>query len=36
MPYLCEFTDEELGIPPDDVEDPVYWGNHGEKWGTYR
>ncbi|VDM47324.1 unnamed protein product [Toxocara canis] len=36
MPYLNEFTDEELGIPPDDAPDPVYWGNHGEKYGTYR
>ncbi|KAI1720963.1 NADH dehydrogenase 1 beta subcomplex subunit 2 domain-containing protein [Ditylenchus destructor] len=29
MPYLDEFTDEELGIPPDDAPDPEYWGNHG-------
>lgn len=36
MPYLDEFTDEELGIPPDDAPDPDYWGNHYEKYGTYR
>lgn len=36
MPYLAEFTDEELGIPPDDAEDPEYWGNHGKVYGTYR
>ncbi len=30
MPYLSEFTDEELGIPPDDAPDPEYWGNHCE------
>lgn len=36
MPYLWEFTDEELGIPPDSAPDPEYWGNHGKPWGTYR
>ncbi|MFH4983295.1 hypothetical protein AB6A40_010004 [Gnathostoma spinigerum] len=36
MPYLSEFTDEELGIPPDDAPDPEYWGNHNEVYGTYR
>ncbi|CEF63333.1 Hypothetical protein SRAE_1000159500 [Strongyloides ratti] len=36
MPYLDEFTDEELGIPPDNAPDPEYWGNHGKKYGTYR
>ncbi|KHJ85073.1 hypothetical protein OESDEN_15206, partial [Oesophagostomum dentatum] len=36
MPYLYEFSDEELGIPPDDAPDPEYWGNHGKKYGTYR
>lgn len=36
MPYLHEFTDEELGIPPDSEPDPEYWGNHGKKYGTYR
>ncbi|KIH56542.1 brix domain protein, partial [Ancylostoma duodenale] len=36
MPYLHEFSDEELGIPPDSAPDPEYWGHHGEKYGTYR
>ncbi|KAI6211539.1 Protein F44G4.2 [Aphelenchoides besseyi] len=36
MPYLEEFTDEELGIPPDSAEDPEYWGHHGKPYGTYR
>ncbi|KJH45468.1 brix domain protein [Dictyocaulus viviparus] len=36
MPYLHEFTDEELGIPPDSAPDPEYWGNHDKKYGTYR
>uniref|UniRef100_A0A1I8ALC8 NADH dehydrogenase [ubiquinone] 1 beta subcomplex subunit 2, mitochondrial n=1 Tax=Steinernema glaseri TaxID=37863 RepID=A0A1I8ALC8_9BILA len=36
MPYLHEFTDEELGIPPDNAPDPEYWGNHGKPYGTYR
>ncbi|KAE9414868.1 hypothetical protein Angca_008422, partial [Angiostrongylus cantonensis] len=36
MPYLHEFTDEELGIPPDSEPDPEYWGNHGKEYGTYR
>uniref|UniRef100_A0A0N4ZYT0 NADH dehydrogenase [ubiquinone] 1 beta subcomplex subunit 2, mitochondrial n=1 Tax=Parastrongyloides trichosuri TaxID=131310 RepID=A0A0N4ZYT0_PARTI len=36
MPYLSEFTDEELGIPPDNAPDPEYWGNHGKPYGTYR
>lgn len=36
MPYLHEFSDAELGIPPDSAEDPEYWGNHGKKYGTYR
>ncbi|VDL81993.1 unnamed protein product [Nippostrongylus brasiliensis] len=36
MPYLHEFSDEELGIPPDSAPDPEYWGNHGKKYGTYR
>ncbi|CAD5217848.1 unnamed protein product [Bursaphelenchus xylophilus] len=37
IPYIPkEFTDEELGIPPDDAEDPEYWGSHGKKYGTYR
>lgn len=36
MPYLDEFSDEELGIPPDSAPDPEYWGNHGKKYGTYR
>uniref|UniRef100_A0A0N5ANY2 NADH dehydrogenase [ubiquinone] 1 beta subcomplex subunit 2, mitochondrial n=1 Tax=Syphacia muris TaxID=451379 RepID=A0A0N5ANY2_9BILA len=36
MPYLEEFTDEELGILPDDAPDPEYWGNHYEPYGTYR
>lgn len=35
-PYLEEFTDEELGIPPDDAPDPEYWGNHGKPYGSYR
>ncbi len=26
IPALEEFTDEELGIPPDDAPDPEYWG----------
>ncbi|CAA90118.1 putative NADH dehydrogenase [ubiquinone] 1 beta subcomplex subunit 2, mitochondrial [Caenorhabditis elegans] len=36
MPYLSEFTDEELGIPKDSAEDPEYWGNHKKEYGTYR
>lgn len=36
MPYLSEFTDEELGIPKDGDADPEYWGNHGKPYGTYR
>ncbi|EPB70707.1 hypothetical protein ANCCEY_10208 [Ancylostoma ceylanicum] len=36
MPYLHEFSDEELGIPPDSAPDPEYWGHHGQKYGTYR
>uniref|UniRef100_A0AC35TUN1 NADH dehydrogenase [ubiquinone] 1 beta subcomplex subunit 2, mitochondrial n=1 Tax=Rhabditophanes sp. KR3021 TaxID=114890 RepID=A0AC35TUN1_9BILA len=36
MPYLSEFTDQELGIPKDSEADPEYWGNHGKKYGTYR
>uniref|UniRef100_A0A0N5BPX8 NADH dehydrogenase [ubiquinone] 1 beta subcomplex subunit 2, mitochondrial n=1 Tax=Strongyloides papillosus TaxID=174720 RepID=A0A0N5BPX8_STREA len=36
MPYLTEFSDEELGIPPDNAPDPEYWGNHDKKYGTYR
>lgn len=36
MPYLAEFSDAELGIPPDSDPDPEYWGNHGKKYGTYR
>uniref|UniRef100_A0A0K0FNJ1 NADH dehydrogenase [ubiquinone] 1 beta subcomplex subunit 2, mitochondrial n=1 Tax=Strongyloides venezuelensis TaxID=75913 RepID=A0A0K0FNJ1_STRVS len=32
MPYLNEFTDEELGIPPDNAPDPEYWGNHDKKY----
>jgi len=36
IPYQTEFTDEELGIPPDDAPDPEYWGNHGKPFGTYR
>ncbi|CAJ0950753.1 unnamed protein product, partial [Mesorhabditis belari] len=36
MPYLREFSDEELGIPADSSSDPEYWGHHGEKYGTYR
>uniref|UniRef100_A0A914XH32 NADH dehydrogenase [ubiquinone] 1 beta subcomplex subunit 2, mitochondrial n=1 Tax=Plectus sambesii TaxID=2011161 RepID=A0A914XH32_9BILA len=26
MPQLEEFSDAELGIPPDDAPDPEYWG----------
>lgn len=26
IPALEEFTDAELGIPPDDAPDPEYWG----------
>uniref|UniRef100_A0A914QJD3 NADH dehydrogenase [ubiquinone] 1 beta subcomplex subunit 2, mitochondrial n=1 Tax=Panagrolaimus davidi TaxID=227884 RepID=A0A914QJD3_9BILA len=36
MPYTSEFTDEELGIPSDNAEDPEYWGNHDKPYGTYR
>ncbi|CAD6199074.1 unnamed protein product [Caenorhabditis auriculariae] len=36
MPYLSEFTDAELGIPPSSEEDPEYWGNHGKPHGSYR
>ncbi|KAI6233158.1 Protein F44G4.2 [Aphelenchoides fujianensis] len=36
MPYMEEFTDEELGIPPDNAPDPEYWGNHDKPYGTYR
>jgi len=36
LPYQYEFSDEELGIPPDDAPDPEYWGNHGKAYGTYR
>lgn len=36
VPYRYEFSDEELGIPPDHEPDPEYWGNHGKKFGTYR
>ncbi|KAF7630852.1 hypothetical protein Mgra_00008867 [Meloidogyne graminicola] len=35
-PYGYEFTDEELGIPPDDASDPEYWGNHDMPYRTYR
>lgn len=35
-PYLYEFSDEELGIPPDDAPDPEYWGHHGKPNNTYR
>ncbi|VDM97465.1 unnamed protein product [Thelazia callipaeda] len=28
IPSLEEFSDEELGIPPDDAPDPEYWGDH--------
>jgi len=35
IPYLEEFTDAELGIPPDDAPDPAYWGHHGEPYKTY-
>ncbi|CAD5213169.1 unnamed protein product [Bursaphelenchus okinawaensis] len=36
IPYGAEFTDEELGIPPDDAPDPEYWGHHGQRASTYR
>ncbi|VDO37639.1 unnamed protein product [Onchocerca flexuosa] len=28
IPALEEFSDEELGIPPDEAPDPEYWGDH--------
>ncbi|VIO93115.1 NADH-ubiquinone oxidoreductase AGGG subunit homolog, mitochondrialprecursor, putative [Brugia malayi] len=28
IPSPEEFSDEELGIPPDDAPDPEYWGDH--------
>ncbi|KAL3994378.1 NADH dehydrogenase 1 beta subcomplex subunit 2 family protein [Acanthocheilonema viteae] len=28
VPAPEEFSDEELGIPPDDAPDPEYWGDH--------
>ncbi|KAI6183561.1 hypothetical protein M3Y97_00502000 [Aphelenchoides bicaudatus] len=36
LPYTEEFTDEELGIPPDSADDPEYWGNHSLPYGSYR
>nr|CAD2198341.1 unnamed protein product [Meloidogyne enterolobii] len=36
IPYPYEYTDEELGIPPDDAPDPEYWGNHDKPYRTYR
>uniref|UniRef100_A0A7E4ZZ73 NADH dehydrogenase [ubiquinone] 1 beta subcomplex subunit 2, mitochondrial n=1 Tax=Panagrellus redivivus TaxID=6233 RepID=A0A7E4ZZ73_PANRE len=36
MPYLSEFSNEELGIPADNAADPEYWGNHAKVYGTYR
>jgi len=39
LPYPREFSDEELGIPPDDAPDPTpdqYWGNHGKDYKNYR
>jgi hypothetical protein len=31
---LTEYTDAELGIPPDDAEDPEYWGQHAKFQGV--
>ncbi|KAL3102332.1 hypothetical protein niasHS_003741 [Heterodera schachtii] len=39
MPYHYEWSDEELGVPPDDAPDPEerqFWGHPGELIGTYR
>jgi hypothetical protein len=36
---ITEFSDEELGIPPDDAPDPEpdqYWGRHSKPFRTYR
>uniref|UniRef100_A0A183BWA8 NADH dehydrogenase [ubiquinone] 1 beta subcomplex subunit 2, mitochondrial n=1 Tax=Globodera pallida TaxID=36090 RepID=A0A183BWA8_GLOPA len=38
-PYHYEWTDEELGIPPDDAPDPEegqFWGHPGALIGSYR
>ena len=39
IPYRYEFSDEELGVPPDDAPDPEpeqYWGTHKRPYRSYR